>query len=380
MNVPLNTSDKKKTKELAQNLISEITRLSKIAMKENGGRPLRFMEVCGTHTVAIFRGGIRQLLPDSVELVSGPGCPVCVTHDDYMDKAIAYAQRDDVIVTTFGDMLKVPGSKSSLSNEKTKGADIRIVYSPLDSIEIAKENPDKKVIFLAVGFETTAPTAAATVLAAKQQNVNNLFMLSAHKLVPPVLNLLLSDEKTKVDGFILPGHVCVVTGTEEFDFLADKFHLPGVVTGFEPLEILRSLYRLCYQVANKEAKIENEYGSVVKPEGNPQAKAIMSRVYRKSDTSWRGMGEIPLSGLKMQDEFKEYDIENVLPLSLENAKIKKTACRCGEVLQGLIKPMECPLFGKACIPEHAIGPCMVSVEGTCSAWYKYGGGKFVFGK
>ena len=209
----MNTSDKKKTKELAQNLISEITRLSKIAMKENGGRPLRFMEVCGTHTVAIFRGGIRQLLPDSVELVSGPGCPVCVTHDDYMDKAIAYAQRDDVIVTTFGDMLKVPGSKSSLSNEKTKGADIRIVYSPLDSIEIAKENPDKKVIFLAVGFETTAPTAAATVLAAKQQNVNNLFMLSAHKLVPPVLNLLLSDEKTKVDGFILPVHVCVVTGT-----------------------------------------------------------------------------------------------------------------------------------------------------------------------
>ena len=380
MNVPLNTSDKKKTKELAQNLISEITRLSKIAMKENGGRPLRFMEVCGTHTVAIFRGGIRQLLPDSVELVSGPGCPVCVTHDDYMDKAIAYAQRDDVIVTTFGDMLKVPGSKSSLSNEKTKGADIRIVYSPLDSIEIAKENPDKKVIFLAVGFETTAPTAAATVLAAKQQNVNNLFMLSAHKLVPPVLNLLLSDEKTKVDGFILPGHVCVVTGTEEFDFLADKFHLPGVVTGFEPLEILRSLYRLCYQVANKEAKVENEYGSVVKPEGNPQAKAIMSRVYRKADTSWRGMGEIPLSVLKMQEEFKEYDIENVLPLSLENAKIKKTACRCGEVLQGLIKPMECPLFGKACIPEHAIGPCMVSVEGTCAAWYKYGGGKFVFGK
>ena len=380
MNVPLNTSDKKKTKELAQNLISEITRLSKIAMKENGGRPLRFMEVCGTHTVAIFRGGIRQLLPYSVELVSGPGCPVCVTHDDYMDKAIAYAQRDDVIVTTFGDMLKVPGSKSSLSNEKTKGADIRIVYSPLDSIEIAKENPDKKVIFLAVGFETTAPTAAATVLAAKQQNVNNLFMLSAHKLVPPVLNLLLSDEKTKVDGFILPGHVCVVTGTEEFDFLADKFHLPGVVTGFEPLEILRSLYRLCYQVANKEAKVENEYGSVVKPEGNPQAKAIMSRVYRKADTSWRGMGEIPLSGLKMQDEFKEYDIENVLPLSLENAKIKKTACRCGEVLQGLIKPMECPLFGKACIPEHAIGPCMVSVEGTCAAWYKYGSGKFVFGK
>lgn len=372
--------DRKTTKKIAQDLVAEITRLSKIAMEKNGGRPLRFMEVCGTHTVSIFRGGIRQLLPDSVELVSGPGCPVCVTHDEYMDKVIAYSRRDDVIITTFGDMLKVPGSKSSLSAEKTKGADIRIVYSPMDSIQIAKDNPDKKVVFLAVGFETTAPTAAATVLAAKQQGIANLYMLSAHKLVPPVLRLLLDDKKTCVDGFILPGHVCVVTGTEEFQFLANSYHLPGVVTGFEPLEILRSLYRLCLQVSEGEAKIENEYGSVVRKEGNPQAKAIMDKVYLPADTEWRGMGTIPLSGLKMQEEYAEYDIEQVLPVEIENAKTRKTACRCGEVLQGVIKPMECPLFGKACIPEHAIGPCMVSVEGTCAAWYKYGRGKFMFGK
>lgn len=367
-------------KELARELVKKITELSATAAKIKNA-PLRFMEVCGTHTVSIFRGGIRQLLPDTVELVSGPGCPVCVTHDEYMDKAIAYAKRDDVILATFGDMLKVPGSSSSLSEEKTKGADIRIVYSPLDSLEIAKENPDKKVVFLAVGFETTAPTAAATVLAAQQQGISNVYMLSAHKLVPPVMEHLLKDEETKVDGFILPGHVCVVTGTGVFDFLTEKYHKPGVVTGFEPLEILRSLYRLTVQVAASEAKIENEYGSVVKAEGNPQALAIMSKVYESANASWRGMGEIPLSGLKMRDEFSQYDIERVLPVGIEKSNSnKKSACRCGEVLQGKIKPMDCPLFGKVCVPEKAVGPCMVSVEGTCAAWYKYGRSSFKFGK
>lgn len=383
MNVPLSTSElinKKSQKELARELVSEIGRLSKLAAEKRGGQPLRFMEVCGTHTVSIFRGGIRQLLPDTVELVSGPGCPVCVTHDDYMDKAIAYSQRDDVIITTFGDMLKVPGSRSSLSQEKAKGADIRIVYSPMDSLQIAKDNPEKKVIFLAVGFETTIPTAAATVLAAKQQGLSNLYMLSAHKLVPPVMKVLLDDVNTRVDGFILPGHVCVVTGTEVFEFLARDYHKPGVVTGFEPLEILRSLYRLSLQAANGEAKIENEYSSVVRREGNPQAIKIQEQVYQVAEASWRGMGNIPLSGMKMRPEFSQYDIEWVLPLEMPEKQQKKTACRCGEVLQGKIKPMECPLFGKACVPEHAIGPCMVSVEGTCAAWYKYGRSAFKFGK
>ena len=365
---------KAEEREFARELVQKIGE-----MAASTGRKLRFMEVCGTHTVAIFRAGLRQMLPETVELVSGPGCPVCVTPDDYMDKAIAYAQREDVIIATFGDMLKVPGSKSSLNEAKTNGADIRIVYSPLDSIAIAKENPDKKVIFLAVGFETTAPTAAATVLAAEQQGITNLFMLSAQKLVPPVMETLLSDEEVHVDGFILPGHVSVVTGTGVYEPVIRKYHVPGVVTGFEPIQILRGLYRLVQQVANGKAQVENEYTDVVKPEGNPVSMAITNKVYEPCDTGWRGMGIVPLSGLKMKAEYTRFDIEQVLPLEVEPVT-KKTACRCGEVLRGIVTPKECPLFGKACVPTHAIGPCMVSVEGVCAAWFKYGQGRFAYGK
>ena len=365
---------KAEEREFARELVAKIGELA-----ASTGRKLRFMEVCGTHTVAIFRAGLRQILPDSVELVSGPGCPVCVTPDDYMDKAIAYAQRDDVIIATFGDMLKVPGSKSSLNEAKTNGADIRIVYSPMDSIQIAKDNPDKKVIFLAVGFETTAPTAAATVLAAEQQGITNLYMLSAQKLVPPVMETLLNDEEVHVDGFILPGHVSVVTGTGVYEPVISKYHVPGVVTGFEPLQILRGLYRLVQQVVKGEAKVENEYTDVVKAEGNPVSMAITNRVYEPCDTGWRGMGIVPLSGLKMKAEYARFDIEQVLPVAVETVT-KKTACRCGEVLRGIVTPKECPLFGKACVPTHAIGPCMVSVEGVCAAWYKYGQGRFEYGK
>ncbi|BAL82004.1 putative hydrogenase expression/formation protein HypD [Selenomonas ruminantium subsp. lactilytica TAM6421] len=365
---------KAEEREFAQELVQKIGELAATT-----GRKLRFMEVCGTHTVAIFRAGLRQMLPETVELVSGPGCPVCVTPDDYMDKAIAYAQRDDVIIATFGDMLKVPGSKSSLNEAKTGGADIRIVYSPMDSIAIAKDNPDKKVIFLAVGFETTAPTAAATVLAAEQQGITNLFMLSAQKLVPPVMEVLLNDEEVHVDGFILPGHVSVVTGTGVYKPVIEKYHVPGVVTGFEPVQILRGLYRLVQQVVKGEAKVENEYTDVVKPEGNPVSMAITNKVYEPCDTGWRGMGVVPLSGLKMRDEYARFDIEEVLPVEVETIT-KKTACRCGEVLRGIVTPKECPLFGKACVPTHAIGPCMVSVEGVCAAWYKYGQGRFAYGK
>lgn len=365
---------KAEEREFARELVAKIGELA-----ASTGRKLRFMEVCGTHTVAIFRAGLRQILPDSVELVSGPGCPVCVTPDDYMDKAIAYAQRNDVIIATFGDMLKVPGSKSSLNEAKTNGADIRIVYSPMDSIQIAKDNPDKKVIFLAVGFETTAPTAAATVLAAEQQGIENLYMLSAQKLVPPVMETLLNDEEVHVDGFILPGHVSVVTGTGVYEPVITKYHVPGVVTGFEPVQILRGLYRLVQQVVKGEAKVENEYTDVVKPEGNPVSMAITNKVYEPCDTGWRGMGVVPLSGLKMKAEYARFDIEQVLPLEVETIT-KKTACRCGEVLRGIVTPKECPLFAKACVPTHAIGPCMVSVEGVCAAWYKYGQGRFEYGK
>ena len=362
-------------RKLAGELVERIGELA-----DSVGRHLRFMEVCGTHTVSIFRAGIRQLLPETVELVSGPGCPVCVTPDEYMDKAIAYAKREDVIITTFGDMLKVPGTESSLSEAKAAGADIRIVYSPLDSLQVAQDNPDKKVIFLAVGFETTAPTAAATVLAAEQAGLKNLYMLSAQKLVPPALRLLIDDPEVLVDGFILPGHVSVVTGTEVFRFLETEYHIPGVVTGFEPLQILRSLYRLTKQVAAGEAKVENEYGSVVKMQGNPTSLAVTSKVYEPVAAKWRGIGEIPASGLKMREAYRAYDIEEVLPLPAGQLPApKKTGCRCGEVLKGIVTPHECPLFGKACVPTHAIGPCMVSVEGVCAAWYKYGKGIFSYG-
>ncbi|MBR0261630.1 MAG: hydrogenase formation protein HypD [Selenomonadaceae bacterium] len=349
--------------------------VKKISRLAEGKKKLRFMEVCGTHTVAIFRSGIRQILSENVELVSGPGCPVCVTNDDYIDKAVEYSSRKDFIVVTFGDMLKVPGSRSSLSAAIAEGANVRIVYSPLDCLKLAKENPRKKLIFLAVGFETTAPTQAATVLAAKAQGIKNLFMLSAQKLVPPALKFLLGDAKVKVDGFLLPGHVAVVIGANAFNFLAEEFQMPSAIGGFEAEEILTALASLLEQIDGGKISVANDYRSVVKAEGNLSAKKILAQVYEVADVEWRGIGKIPASGLKMRDEFADFDIERVEPVELERVE-KKSACRCGEVLRGVINPTECPLFGKACQPFHAIGPCMVSVEGVCAAWFKYGGNNF----
>ncbi len=349
-------------------LVKNISRLAK------GKGKLRLMEVCGTHTVAIFRAGIRQILPANVELVSGPGCPVCVTCDDYIDKAIAYAKKK-FIVATFGDMLKVPGSCSSLAEASAQGADVRIVYSPLDCLKLAEENPDKRVIFLAVGFETTAPTQAATVLAAKARGLKNLFMLSAQKLVPPALRFLLGDAATKVDGFLLPGHVAVVTGANAFNFLATEFNMPSAIGGFEAEEILIALKSILEQIDGGKVEVVNDYRAVVKAEGNVAAQKILSQVYGVTDAEWRGMGTIPASGLKMRDEFAAFDIERVEPVSIECVE-KKTACRCGEVLRGLVEPTDCSLFGKACQPLHAVGACMVSVEGVCAAWFKYGGKNF----
>ncbi|ANR70279.1 hydrogenase formation protein HypD [Selenomonas sp. oral taxon 126] len=343
------------------------------------GQKIRLMEVCGTHTVAIFRAGLRQILPEGVELVSGPGCPVCVTADDYIDAAIAYAGMEDVIITTFGDMLKVPGTHSSLAAAQAAGADVRIVYSPLDALTVAAENPTKNVVFLAVGFETTAPTEAAAVLAAKKQGIRNFFLLSAQKLVPPVMRALLDGGETHVDGFLLPGHVAVVTGTETFAFLARDYSLPGVVGGFEPLEILRAIALLVRQIGAGEARIENAYETVVRPAGNPVARAAIERVYEPASVRWRGLGEIPASGLLMREEYAAFDFARVRPLSVGVVGDGRHGCRCGEVLRGAIVPRDCNLFGKACVPEHAVGPCMVSVEGTCAAWYKYGGGRFRYG-
>ena len=351
------------------------TLIKKTLQLAAGKRHLRFMEVCGTHTVSIFRSGIRQILPDNVELVSGPGCPVCVTNDDYIDKAIAYSQQKDFIIATFGDMLKVPGSRSSLAAAAAEGAQIKIVYSPLDCIKLAKENPHKKITFLAVGFETTAPTAAATVLAAKAQGIKNLFMLSAQKLVPPALRFLLNDSAVKVDGFLLPGHVAVIIGANAFNFLSTEFKIPSAIGGFEVEEILSALVSLLEQINQNQAEVSNNYRSVVKAEGNLSAQKILAQVYEVTDAEWRGMGKIPASGLKMRDEFAEFDIEQVAPIEIELIN-KKTPCRCGEVLRGIVKPTDCPLFGKICTPIHAVGACMVSVEGVCAAWFKYRGNSF----
>lgn len=352
------------------------TLIEKLARLAAGKGHLRLMEVCGTHTVAIFRSGIRQVLPANVELVSGPGCPVCVTCDDYIDKAIAYARRG-FIIATFGDMLKVPGTRSSLAEAQAAGADVRIVYSPLDALQIAEDNPRRSIIFLAVGFETTAPTQAATVLAARARGIKNLFMLSAQKLVPPALRFLLSDAAAKVDGFLLPGHVAVVTGADAFKFLATEFNMPCAVGGFAAEEILIALTSILEQIDNGRAEVANDYRTVVKAEGNVAARKILSQVYTVTDAEWRGMGTIPASGLKMRDEFAAFDIEQVQPVTIECVE-KKTACRCGEVLRGLVKPVDCQLFGKACQPLHAVGACMVSVEGVCAAWFKYGGLAFSF--
>ena len=342
--------------------------IKKIFQLAEGKKNLRFMEVCGTHTVSIFRAGIRNILPPNVELVSGPGCPVCVTNDDFIDKAIAYSKNPNVIIATFGDMLKVPGSTSNLAEESAAGANVKVIYSPLDCLKIAAENPDKKIIFLAVGFETTAPTAAATILSAKNSGLTNLFFLSAQKLVPPALKMLLADSAVKVDGFLLPGHVAVVTGTKVFEFLK----IPAVVAGFEAEEILLAIINLLKQIDEGRAEVSNEYKSVVKPEGNIAAQKILAQVYENVDADWRGLGTIPKSGLKVCDEFSDFDIEKISPVKIQPVK-KNTACRCGEVLRGICKPTDCKLFGKACQPLHAVGPCMISVEGVCAAWFKYGG-------
>ncbi|MBQ7704725.1 MAG: hydrogenase formation protein HypD [Selenomonadaceae bacterium] len=345
--------------------------IDKIKTLAQGKKNLRFMEVCGTHTVAIFRAGIRNILPPNVELVSGPGCPVCVTNDDFIDKAIEYSKLPDTIIATFGDMLKVPGSFSNLAEESAAGANVQIIYSPLDCLKIAAENPNKRVIFLAVGFETTAPTAAATIISARNADLKNLYFLSAQKLVPPALKMLLADSAVKVDGFLLPGHVAVVTGTKVFEFLK----VPAVVAGFEPEEILLALINLLRQIDEGRAEVSNEYKSVVKSEGNIAAQKILAQVYETVDADWRGLGTIPKSGLKVCEEFADFDIEKILPLEIKPVK-KNTACRCGEVLRGICKPTDCKLFGRTCQPLHAVGPCMISVEGVCAAWYKYGNFKF----
>jgi hydrogenase expression/formation protein HypD len=334
------------------------------------GKDVNLMEVCGTHTVAIFKSGIKSILPDNVNLISGPGCPVCVTPNPYLDRAMALSRLDDVIITTFGDMLKVPGSSSSLEKEKTGGKDIRIVYSTVDALKIAQEYPDKQVIFLGVGFETTTPTVAFAVKEAQRRKIKNFLILSAHKLIPPALKLLARSNDLKVHGFICPGHVSTIIGTKPYEFLAVEFNLPCVIAGFEPVDIFQSLYLLLTQIKNDNAQVENQYFRAVKPEGNPEALNLINQVFKKADSLWRGIGVIPESGLSLREQYREFDAEKMMPVEVEKSREPK-GCICGLVIQGKSSPLECPYYANRCTPQSPIGPCMVSSEGSCQAYFKY---------
>ncbi|MCK4994839.1 MAG: hydrogenase formation protein HypD [Candidatus Omnitrophica bacterium] len=329
------------------------------------------MEVCGTHTVAMFRYGIRKILPLNIRVISGPGCPVCVTSQADIDKAIGFSNLEGTIITTFGDMMKVPGTKSSLQDLRAQGRDIRVVYSTLDALQIANDNKDKNVIHIAIGFETTVPTIAAAILRAKAQKMKNFYIMPAHKIIPPALKILAGSAKSKIGGFLLPGHVSTIIGPKPYQFLAKKHKTPCVIAGFEAIDILLSINMLLEQIINNDPKVQTQYFRCVHPKGNISAQKIINKVFQVGDVQWRGLGLMPKSGLFLRKAFKSFDAMEKFPV--KTLKQKKTACKCGDVLQGIITPEKCPLFAKICNPRMPIGPCMVSSEGACSAYYRYGG-------
>jgi len=337
-------------------------------------RKINLMEVCGTHTQNFRRFGLGELLPANLKLISGPGCPVCVSPQSYIDQAIELAQKKDNIILTFGDMLRIPGTKSSLEKERAAQAEVKVVYSALDSLKIAREHPLHKVIFLAVGFETTAPTIALTLLAAKKEKIKNLYFLSSLKLIPAAMEYLLQDKRLRLDGFLCPGHVSAIIGTQAYDFIPKRYKIPCCVAGFEPLDILEGIYFLLKNVAENNPTVSNQYKRVVRKAGNPKAREIMARVFRVTDSQWRGLGEIPRSGLSLKKEFWQFDVNKKFSLKRElRTENRNPNCRCGDVLKGLIIPPQCRLFSCACRPEHPVGPCMVSSEGACNAYYRYRG-------
>jgi len=332
--------------------------------------PVTFMEVCGSHTMAISRSGIRSLLPDTVRLVSGPGCPVCVTPTRHLDHALALSRIPGVTITTFGDLLRVPGSETSLERERACGADIRVVYSTLDALAMARREPDRNFVFLGVGFETTAPTVAAALLQADQEGLANFSVLSDHKVMPPPMRALMEAPDVKVRGFICPGHVSTVIGSGAYRFLADDYGASCVVAGFEPLDVLQALLMLVHQAAESRAEVENAYGRAVTPDGNPAAKGLLDRVFQPIDATWRGFGVIPASGLSIRPEFAHLDASLLFDVAVPESR-DDPACRCADVLRGTATPPECPLFARRCTPEEPRGACMVSSEGTCAAYYRF---------
>lgn len=355
--------DEYRRSELAQGVVRRIHR--------NSTKSARLMEFCGGHTVTILKHGIRQLLPPTIEMLSGPGCPVCVTDNADLDKAIALAQIPGVILTTFGDMLKVPGSRSSLQKARADGADIRIVYSTTDALQIARGNPDKRVVFLGIGFETTAPTIAASVLQAEQERISNYYALSFHKLCPPVIKALLDSGEVRLDGLICPGHVSAIIGSRPWEFIARDYSIPCVVSGFEPLDVLQGVDMLVAQIEKGRSEVEIAYRRGVRPEGNQRALELMDRVFEVCPARWRGMGLVAHSGLRFKPEFERFDAELAFEIN-PGPVVEPKGCLCGDILRGVKTPQDCQLFAKVCTPESPVGPCMVSSEGSCAAYYLYG--------
>jgi len=343
-------------------------------------RPVRLMEFCGGHTHAILRFGIPDVLPPTVQLRSGPGCPVCVTASADLDRAIALAQIPEVILTTFGDMIRVPGSPPpqsppngrgrTLAQAKAEGADVRVVYSPLDALRVARQAPDRPVVFLGVGFETTAPMIGSAVLAAAEEGLKNFFVFSTHKLTPPATRAILNAGEVALDGIIGPGHVTTVIGSDGWRFLPDEYGIPCAVAGFEPLDILRAILALVEMVEAGQPDVANTYARSVQPKGNSAAQQAMERVFEIADAEWRGLGTVPASGLRLREAYARFDAARAFPVEVEPAR-EPPGCRCGDILRGVLLPTECPLFGEVCTPQSPIGPCMVSAEGACAAYYRY---------
>ena len=348
--------------ELARGLIHSIEKWA--------SEQATLMEVCGTHTVAIARNGLRTMMPEGIRLASGPGCPVCVTSNKDIDTVIALSRVPGVTIATFGDMTRVPGSTSSLLKEQAQGRSINIVYSPLDALTLAKENPDEQIVFVGVGFETTTPLVAMAIKRAKAMGLKNFSVFVAHKNMPGALETIVADPALKIDALILPGHVSTIIGVKPYEFLAQKYGIPGVITGFEPVDVLQGIAMITRQLHEGRAEIEIAYSRGVMKEGNPVALAAIEEVFETVDATWRGLGVIPGSGYAIRDEYKEFDAFARFSPEVEPTQEPK-GCRCGDVLRGIMAPNECPLFRKVCTPENPIGPCMVSSEGSCAAYFRY---------
>jgi hydrogenase expression/formation protein HypD len=356
--------DEYRDPQLAKSLIEGLQR------RAFSKREIRLMEICGTHTVAIFRSGMKQLLPPGIKLISGPGCPVCVTANEDIDRAIWLAQQPGVIITTFGDLMRVPGSSSSLHIERSKGADVRMVYATLDALQIARDNPDRQVVFIGIGFETTAPTIAAAIQQASKLGVDNFSVLSVHKLLPPAMRALLEAKEVHLDGFLCPGHVSIVIGAGAYREVVENYGVPCVITGFEPLDILQGISLLIEQIEGGRAEVVNQYRRVVTWDGNAAARKLIEEIFEPVDSTWRGIGVIAKSGLGFRPAWKKFDATDRFSMPVIEVK-EHPGCKCGEVLRGIMTPPECGLFRKVCTPQDPKGPCMVSGEGTCGAYYRY---------